>query len=188
MDQSITLLLQSLGSFSDKENQRIAQAIEPKHFAENDYLLKQGQVCSSIYWIVSGCAYQYKLNDDLEQQVIDMNVSHNWVFNHRSFTTRKPSEYAIKAFEDSQVYELSIDAIHQLIAESPTFLQMGKVLEEATSRLIFFDNNHSPDEKYQFIIKHKPALLQKFPQKMVASYLKITPETLSRVRRRFSQS
>ncbi|PKG42822.1 Crp/Fnr family transcriptional regulator, partial [Psychroflexus sp. MES1-P1E] len=110
--------------------------------------------------------------------------SNDWVINHKSFTTRKPSEYSIQAFEESFIYELSIDAIHRLIAQSQSFFQMGKILEESTSRIDFFDNNNTPDEKYDFIIKNKPSLLQKFPQKIIASYLKITPETLSRVRKR----
>ena len=109
------------------------------------------------------------------------------VINHKSFTTRKPSENLIQAFEDSTIYELSIEAIHKLIATSQSFLQLGKILETTISRIDFFDNNNTPDEKYRFILEHKPMLLQKFPQKIIASYLKITPETLSRVRKRFSK-
>jgi hypothetical protein len=61
---------------------------------------------------------------------------------------------------------------------------MGRILEESTSRIDFFDNNNTPDEKYRYIIANKPKLLQKFPQTIIASYLKISPETLSRVRKR----
>lgn len=65
---------------------------------------------------------------------------------------------------------------------------MGKILDASTSRIDFFDNNNTPDEKYQYILKNKSEFIQKFPQKLIASYLKITPETLSSVRNRFSKS
>lgn len=76
---------------------------------------------------------------------------------------------------------------HRLIGQSQSFLQMGKILEESTSRIDFFDNNNTQDEKYQYVLENKPELIQSFPQKLIASYLKITPETLSRVRNRFSK-
>ncbi|MEO5563434.1 MAG: hypothetical protein ABIR18_08365, partial [Chitinophagaceae bacterium] len=61
------------------------------------------------------------------------------------------------------------------------------IFEQATSRVHFFDNRLNPTEKYQYILDNKSGLLQKFPLKLIASYLKITPETLSRVRESFSK-
>ena len=63
---------------------------------------------------------------------------------------------------------------------------MGKLLDQAVSRIEFYDNNNSPDEKYVHLLENKPIVIRKFPQKVIASYLKITPETLSRVRKRIS--
>ena len=139
---------------------------------------------------ILGDLFETWIGDDNESEfnknVIDLSIPNDWVLNHKSFTARKPSEYSIQAFEDTSYYEISIDAIHRLIAQSQSFLQMGKILEESISRIYFFDNNNTPDEKYLHIITKKPELLQKFPQTIIASYLKITPETLSRVRKRIS--
>ena len=121
-------------------------------------------------------------------EYIDLYIKNDWVINHKSFSTRQPSEYTIQSFKKSFVYELTIDSVHKLISKSQAFLTMGKILEESTSRINFFDNNNTPDEKYDFIINNKPQLLQEFPQKIIASYLKITPETLSRVRKRLSEN
>ncbi|QTD37599.1 Crp/Fnr family transcriptional regulator [Polaribacter batillariae] len=184
MDKSILELLKKAGEFSEKESILLKNELQYKKLKKDDYLLEKGNTCSSLSFIISGSFYQYSIDLELNKNIIDLNVSNDWVINHKSFTTRKPSEYSIQAFEDSSIYELSIDAIHRLIAQSQSFLQMGKVLEESTSRIDFFDNNNTPDEKYNFILKNKPNLLQKFPQKLIASYLKITPETLSRVRKR----
>ncbi|NRB63931.1 MAG: Crp/Fnr family transcriptional regulator [Saprospiraceae bacterium] len=184
MDELVLELLKKAGKFSEKESILLKKELRYRKLNKDDYLLEKGNTCSSLSFIISGSFYQYSVDLELNKNIIDLNISNDWVINHRSFTTRKPSEYSIQAFEDSSVYELSIDAIHRLIAQSQSFLQMGKILEESTSRIDFFDNQNTPDEKYSFILENKPKLLQVFPQKMIASYLKITPETLSRVRKR----
>jgi hypothetical protein len=72
--------------------------------------------------------------------------------------------------------------MHEMIGLSPAFFQLARVLEPVHSRTHLFDNQLTPLEKYQYILQHRPGLLQAFPLKIIASYLKITPETLSRVR------
>ena len=73
-------------------------------------------------------------------------------------------------------------AIHELIARSPVFLQLGKILEGAASRIHYLDNSMSPYERYNDLIKNRPLVQQMFTLKLIASYLNMTPETLSRVR------
>ncbi|MFT5751516.1 MAG: CRP-like cAMP-binding protein [Flavobacteriales bacterium] len=186
-ETSIVRLLEKAGSFSEKETALLTHELQFQKIEKDAFLLQKGAVCSAICFVVSGCMYQYNIDADGNENVIDIHPTHDWVLNHKSFSLRKPSEMAIQTCEDSEVYVLSIDAIHRLIALSPSFLQMGAILERATTRIAFFDNNNTPDEKYQFILDNKPQLLQKFSQKIIASYLKMTPETLSRVRKRFSK-
>ncbi len=186
MNESILELLKKAGEFSEKDSLLLKKELQFRKLKKGEILLKEGKTCSSLCFVVSGSFYQYGIDSELSKNIIDLSITNDWVINHKSFTSRKPSEYSIQAFEDSSFYEISIDAIHRLIAQSQSFLQMGKILEESTSRINFFDNNNTPDEKYLYILKNKPNLLQKFPQTIIASYLKITPETLSRVRKRLS--
>lgn len=186
MDESILELLNKSGKFSEKESLLLKQELQFKELKKDGILLKKGNVCSSLCYVISGSFYQYNINSEFNKNIIDLYTANDWVINHKSFTSRKPSNYSIQAFEDSSFYEISIDAIHRLIAQSQSFLQMGKILEETTSRIDFFDNNSTPDEKYLYVLTNKPNLLQKFPQTIIASYLKMTPETLSRVRKRLS--
>lgn len=178
--------LNKAGHFSEEESMLLQKEVQHHLCTKDTFLLRKGEVSSSIYFIKKGAVYHHKTDDDGNVHIIDLNATHDWVVNHTSFTSRKPSVREIQVYEDSEVYELSITSIHKLIASSQSFLQMGKVLEETTSRIHFFDGNYTPDEKYAHILAHKPVLLQKFPQTMIASYLKITPETLSRVRKRVS--
>ncbi len=185
MKNSLSKFLNKTGNYSKKEIVFLEKELQFRTLKKGEILLKKGDVCSSFCFIITGSFYQYNIDANFDKNAIDLSITDDWVINHKSFTSRRPSEYVIQAFEDSSVYEISIDAIHRLIAKSQSFLQMGKILEEATSRVDFFDNNYTPDEKYEYILKNKPELIQRFPQKLIASYLKITPETLSRVRKRF---
>ena len=186
MDDLMNGFLAKAGQFSDAESLLLEQEVQFRKIKKDELLLKKGEICSSLCFVVSGSFYQYNVDSELNKNVIDLNAEGDWVINHKSFTSRKPSERTIQAFEDSSVYELSVESIHNLIAQSQSFLQMGKILEASTSRIEFFDNNSTPDEKYQYLLNNEPILIQKFPQKIIASYLKITPETLSRVRKRIA--
>lgn len=186
MNPAFLQLLKKAGNYAPAQQQLLEQALAYRSLQKGEVLLEQGQVCSAFCFIIEGAVYQYLLDSDLSEQVIDLNIANDWVVNHKSFTSRKPSEYTIKAIEKTELFCLSIESVHELIAQSQAFLQMGTILEEATARVRLFDNNYSPDEKYQYILKNKPELIQKFPQRLIASYLKMTPETLSRVRARIS--
>ena len=188
MENSFLEIINKVGKFNDEEIFLLKKELQSYELEEGHTLLKVGDVCSSLWFVISGSFYEYNINEELDKVVIDLYIKNDWVINHKSFSTRQPSEYTIQSFKKSFVYELTIDSVHKLISKSQAFLTMGKILEESTSRINFFDNNNTPDEKYDFIINNKPQLLQEFPQKIIASYLKITPETLSRVRKRLSEN
>lgn len=187
MNHPVSESLCKKGNYSKEELTLLESTLELRVLEKDEIILNTNEVCSWVYFLTEGAIYQYKLDSEFDKKVIDLNVPNDWVINHKSFTSRQPSQHIIQAFEKSTVYMLSIEAIHRLIAQSQSFLQMGKILEEATSRVDLFDNDYSPDEKYQHVISNRPQLLHKFPQKLIASYLKMTPETLSRVRSRFSK-
>ncbi|TAG13277.1 MAG: hypothetical protein EAZ13_05555 [Sphingobacteriia bacterium] len=75
-----------------------------------------------------------------------MHCENDWFVGHLIFVTQKPLITIIKA--DCDVLEINIDSIHQLIALSPSFLRLGKILDTAVSRTYYFDNALTPYEKY----------------------------------------
>ena len=164
----------------------LQSALLPKEITKGACLLKPGQVCQSLYFIGSGSFIQFKEKDEIDLQVIDLHVDQEWMLNQQSFVRQQPSETFIQAFTDSHVYELTITKLHELINRSSAFFQLARLLEPTPSRIKLFDDQLSPAAKYQFVLDHRPSLLQAFPLKIIASYLKITPETLSRVREKLS--
>ncbi|WP_259014544.1 Crp/Fnr family transcriptional regulator [Emticicia fluvialis] len=174
-------VLNKIGRFTESEAAFIASKMVTRQYKKNQWLLAEGIICRSISLVVSGAAYQFTLND-IDENIIDLYMANDWVMNYTSFVGQKPSATCIKAHTDCEVLEMSIHAAHELIGISPVFFQLGKVLEQALTRNHYFDNTLTPLQKYNHLLSTRPQLLQQFPLKMIASYLKMTPETLSRVR------
>lgn len=174
-------ILASLGQFSNFESELFEKHSRKKMLNKNEVLLNEGEVCKCFYYILSGSFSQFQ-NYDIDEVIIDLHLQNEWMFNQQSLTEQAPSNTIIKAFSKSEVIEMSLNSFHYLCSKSQSFLQFGKILNQSQNRTFIFDNLLKPNEKYSYINKSKPALAKVFPIKMIASYLKIAPETLSRVR------
>lgn len=176
------------GNFSHSEMDLLRSVLLSKEVRKGISLLKPGQICQSLYFISSGSFIQFKEKDEIDQNVIDLHVEQEWMLNQQSFVKQQPSETFIQAYTYSTVHELTITELHNLINRSPVFFQLARLLEPTPSRITLFDDQLRPAEKYKFVLETRPFLLQAFPLKLIASYLKITPETLSRVREKLSKN
>ena len=180
-DQMLKPDLDKTGKFSQSDFERLAKYLVPRTLRKNEILLDQGQICQAVYFISSGSAYQFRY-EDIDEKVTDLHLPKAWCLNYSSFISQNPSKNIIKVNAETTAFQLSLTAIHELIAQSPVFLQLGKILEGATTRTHYLDNSMSPSERYNDLIRDRPLVLQMFPLKLIASYLNMTPETLSRVR------
>lgn len=180
--------LKTTGHYCDGDIRLFEKEVKYRQVQKDEVLLIKGEVAKSVFFLLNGAICQYGLKSDNERYIIDLHTENEWFLNHKSFVSQKPSENIITAFTESDILELSIESIHYLIGQSMAFLQLNKIFESCTSRVYFFDNVLTPLQKYQFVFENKQQLLQKFPLKIVASFLKITPETLSRVREKFAKN
>lgn len=174
-------VLSSLGQFSNFDTELFEKHSMKRTINKNETLISEGEICKSFYFILSGSFSQFQTYD-IDEIIIDLHVQNEWMFNQQSLTEQTESNTTIKAFSKSEVLEISLNSFHCLCSKSPAFLQFGKILNQTKDRTFIFDNSLNPTEKYNYIKKSKPELVKVFPIKMIASYLKIAPETLSRVR------
>ena len=174
-------ILNNLGQFSNFETELFEKHSTKKILNKNEVLLNEGEVCKCFYYILSGSFSQFQIYD-IDEVTIDLHLQNEWMFNQQSLTEQTSSNTTIKAFSKSEIIELSLNSFHCLCSKSQSFLQFGKILNQSKNRTFIFDNSLKPNEKYSYINKSKPQLLKVFPIKMIASYLKVAPETLSRVR------
>lgn len=179
--QALNRHLETIGPFSQEELATIGDHCTFRKLTKHDALLEAGEVCHAFSFLLKGACYQFR-KTDTDENIIDLHVDDDCVFNPASLTLQQPSDATIKAFDDSEVLILTLTSVHRLIAISPAFFQLAKLLQWPSFRASFFDAVMTPAEKYRYILSNKPQLIQKFPLKYIASYLNITPETLSRVR------
>lgn len=174
-------ILDGLGQFSNFDRELFEKYSTRRTLNKNEVLLNSGEICKSFFFILSGSFSQFQTYD-IDEVIIDLHLQNEWMFNQQSLTGQIPSSTAIKAFSKSEIIELSLNSFHCLCSKSQSFLQFGKILNQTQHRTSLFDSSLNPSDKYKFINLTKPELTKIFPLKMIASYLKVTPETLSRVR------
>lgn len=174
-------ILRKIGQFSDSDIALFKAYTTTRTIDKNHFLLHEGEICQSACYILSGSFFQFQ-TDDTGENIIDLHLETEWMFNHQSLVEQLPSKTAIKAFATSEVIELRLNDLHCLITKSQSFLQLGRIFNQANNRTYLFDNSLNPTEKYNYINEVKPYITKVFPVKMIASYLKMAPETLSRVR------
>lgn len=177
-------ILVNIGQFSTFDSELFEKHITRKIFNKNEVLLKEGEICKSVYYILSGSFFQFQTKD-IDDIIVDLHLQNEWMFNHQSLTEQSPADTIIKAFTKSEIIEMTLKSLHCMTSKSQSFFQFGKILNQSHNRTYIFDNSLNPTEKYNYIKKAKPQLAKVFPIRMIASYLKIAPETLSRVRAKF---
>lgn len=179
-------LLQSVAALinlSEDQQKNLTDRLVLKSISKNDYILNAGEICKGFHFINKGSFRQYFINDN-EEVTINLQIENEWVFDHQSFTAQKPSSSIMVACEESEVLFFHMDEMHALLGKSPTYFGLGRILENGAHSSYRQDLQSTPEEKYLKLLTSTPQFTQRFPLKHIASYLGMTPETLSRVRKK----
>jgi CRP-like cAMP-binding protein len=181
-----SLIIQAINSllhFSEEERKDFTGRLIYKKVERNDPILNAGEICKGFHFVNKGSFRQYCLNDH-EEVTLNLMIENDWAFDHQSFTSQRPSTNVITASQDSEVLFLGMNEMHALIRKSPSYFALGRILENGAHNSYRQDLKSTPEEKYLQLLKNRPEIIQRFPLKHIASYLGMTPETISRVRKK----
>jgi len=184
--EKITKAIQKFGSFSPEQMSLLFGRLKVMNLGKDQCLINEGQVCQSFYFINAGSFRHYIVRDDGYEATLNLFLPDDWVLEYKSFMSQQPSESIIRAASDSEVFGLSVWDFHELARISEAYFRLGRILEHAIQNQDFQHNRLTPEQKYERLITTRPELLHHFPLKTIASYLGMTPETLSRVRKKIS--
>jgi len=166
----------------------ITNIFTPKKFRKRQYFLQEGEVCKYTAFIVKGAMRQYMVDDKGEEHIIQLFIENWWASDRESQITETPSKYFIDAWEDTETLVVNRKNALNLIDQIPSLLQWIRKMDEnnavATQKRLNAAISLSAEERYHELEKTYPEFLQRFPQHIIASYLGINRETLSRIRTR----
>lgn len=175
------------GSFTAAELQQIKSASIVKNLRKKQYLLQADDVWTYHAFVTKGCLRTYSVDAKGAEHIIYFAVENWWTGNQESLTTGQPSRYHIDAIEDSTVVLFRKEDFEQLRRTIPALDGLVNAILHrsymASQNRIHSAISYSAEEKYREFLKKYPAFALRIPQHMVASYLGMTTETLSRIRR-----
>lgn len=180
--------LRMLGRFSEAELGKIESYMKVISLHKHAFLLQEGNTCQSIHFVEKGSLRNYYVDDSGADTTLNLFVETDWAFDYQSFTSQKPTTSCLQASEDCELLELDVHDLHKLIKESDSFFQLMRILKMKAETPESNPVKLSPKEKYIELINKKPQIVEKFQLRYIASYLRITPETLSRIRQSFHQN
>ncbi|MEL6556920.1 MAG: cyclic nucleotide-binding domain-containing protein, partial [Bacteroidota bacterium] len=146
MLEGIMGAIRQIGPFTESELELVRNKIGAFSLDEGVSLLEKGEVCHCAYFVEYGSFRHFYKTEDLEEVNVNLAVAGDWLLDHQSFTSRKPSLNQIVANEDSKVNFITIDAAHELIGSSPKFFSLGRILEGVASNPYHQDIKATPEE------------------------------------------
>lgn len=171
-------------TLSEEEfDQYIEPFLEVKHFKKKQILTKENEVENYLHFVTKGLVRKFykKGKEEINTQ---LSTEGHIIHSQESFHSRTPSEYAVEAIEPATTVSITYDNLEKLYSQNQKMEKLGRLVITFTmvikDRLQMNMIKHTPRERFLDFVHKNPELLQRVPQKYLASYLNIQPETFSR--------
>ena len=172
---------------TDKELNLIDTYFETKNLKKKDFLLQDGKICKFIGFIAEGTIRHFHIKDGIEK-TCDISFESAWVTDFQSFTHNTYCIMNLQAMEDTTMLIIQKENLYNLYNECRKYETFGRLMAEEVAHrateIAMSLSSDKPEERFQNLLKKQPDLFQRVPQKYIANFLGISPESLSRIRSR----
>ena len=191
---SFDLLISSISkhiSLTAEETEFFTSLLRSRSLANGEFLLREGDVCKYESFVVKGCVKTYYADENGLEHIIDFSIEEWWADDLYSFLTQTASKSNIKAIEDTDILQIGKTDLELLYKKTPKFERFFRILfqnafiaqrEQITQAL-----SASAEERYLLFLKKKPYADKRFSQKDIASYLGVTPQFLSTLKKKLGR-
>ncbi|MFC0877135.1 Crp/Fnr family transcriptional regulator [Saccharicrinis sp. FJH2] len=189
MNQDLLLHLKQILPLSDSELEDFINKFRRVHLKKGEYFIKEGQLKKELGLIIKGCMLCY-YNKDGEQVIDEFSLDYEFITDYFSYLTNTPAVKNVKCIEDTDLLVLPFDQLNSEYGNNPDFEKVGRIMaeglfintqEKAKSMMI-----DDAETRYLKLISKRSDLVQRVPQYLIASYLNVKPETLSRIRKKIA--
>ena len=178
-------------SLTGEEIEFFTSLLRSRSLANGEFLLREGDVCKYESFVVKGCLKTYYLDEIGIEHIIDFSIEEWWADDLYSLLTQTPSRSNIKAIEDTDVLQIGKTDLELLYQKIPKFERFFRILFQnayITQReQINLALSASARERYLLFLKKKPYAEKRFSQKDIASYLGVTPQFLSVLKKKLGR-
>ncbi|CAM1365353.1 Crp/Fnr family transcriptional regulator [Tenacibaculum xiamenense] len=186
MNQNLTEYIKRYVSLTETEIETFYSYLKPKTISKKSFLLKAGRYCKSRYFITKGCVRLFYIDNKGNEQIIHFAIDNWWTTDYESLINNKPSTLNIQAIEDTELLELPQETFDDLCKKVPKIERLfRKIMEKtyiATQKRIEYIYSLKGEEQFRLFISKNPEFSRRVPQYMIASYLGMSPEFVSKVR------
>jgi len=185
------LFQQYLSEFAFLKPEEINSILENtsiETFKKGSVLLREGEIARKCYFVLSGCIRQYKYANEKET-TIEFYTERETILSYTSYMNSIPSEYYLSCLEDSTLVSGTKEQEEIIQKQCPNLKSLSNIFipvdYSRTEKHLSSIVNSTPEERYKSLLDTRPELLNRVPLNLIATYIGITPESLSRIRKRF---
>lgn len=154
---------------------------------KRQYFLQEGDVCKYIGFVVKGSARTFTKDEKGHEHILKLSIENWWLADFESFYLLTPSRFNIEALEDLEVLQTTNAQIEEFLKHISAFSVMANVINQnytiANQKRVQAAMSYTAEERYEDLVSNYPDFLKRFPLNVIASYLGISRETLSRIRK-----
>ena len=171
---------------NENEESIILSKIKDRKYLKNQFLVQQGDVCRYICFIVSGCLRTYHIDDDGNEHTVSFSIENWWSSDMGSFITQKPADYNVECIEPTALIQFDSVLMEELYKTIPKLERVFRIITQnalvSAQRRVVNTFSKTARERFEIFRENYPELEQRIPQYMIASYLGVTKEFLSKIK------
>jgi len=174
-------------SLTQADKELIMTFFKPKKLKKKQFLLVEGHACKYMAFVNKGLLKAYNVDDKGNEHINQFSPEGWWTSDMSSFFSGENAFYSIDAIEDSEVLLITSEDFENLTLQVPVMDRYFRLLFQNSlitkERRLISSHTHTAEEKYKYILENNPNLIRRIPQNLLASYLGLSPETLSRLKK-----
>jgi CRP-like cAMP-binding protein len=188
------LILKNISRFislTTEEEQYFISLLKPRKLRKKQYIVQAGDVARYECFVNKGCLRAYSIDDKGQEHIVQFAIEDWWISDMYSLVSGLPAIYNVDALEDSELLLIEKENIELLYNTVPKFERFFRIIIQnsfiSLQRRVLENMSIPAEERYLLFMQRYAKIEQRLPQHQVASYLGITPESLSRIRRQLAK-